>query len=202
MFRSWSAVWVVLLAVFLVAAAPTPARAAGAADEMFVPPRLDLMIWTIIVFGALLFVLGRFAWKPMLEGLKGRENRIRGALDEAQGARDDAQRLREQLQAEMAKMNDKMREMMDEARREGQAQRDRMIAEAQAAGQAERERARREIQMETEQAKQELRDQTAQLATLVSAKVIGRSLNAEDHRGLVDEALAELPGAAAQKTTA
>jgi F-type H+-transporting ATPase subunit b len=202
MFRSWPAVRVILLAVFLVAVAPAPAPAAGAADEMFVPPRVDLMIWTIIVFAGLLYVLGKFAWKPMLEGLQARETRLRGALDEAHTARDDAQKLREQVQAELAAIHDKMRVMLDEARRDGQQTKDKMVAEARAEIQAESERKRREIQMEAEQAKQELRNQTAQLATLVSAKVIGRSLSADDHRGLVDEALAELPGAAAQKTTA
>src|SRR5262245_46770230 len=44
---------------------------------------LDLAIWTVVVFLLLLFVLGRFAWKPMLAGLQKREENIRGALAEA-----------------------------------------------------------------------------------------------------------------------
>ena len=67
-----------------------------------------------------------------------------------------------------------------------------MVAEGKAEIQAEKDRARREIQTEADQAVQELWSQTAQLATLVSAKVVGRSLNADDHRNLVDEAVAEL----------
>jgi len=201
MVRSRPTVLVPLLALVLIAASPALAAAAEKPD-IFVPPRLDLTIWTLLVFGALLWVLKKLAWKPMLEGLQGREARLRGALDEAHTARDEAQKLRAELQTEMGKIHDKMREMLDEARRDGQQTKDKMVAEARAEIQAESERKRREIQMEAEQAKQELRNQTAQLATLVSAKVIGRSLSADDHRGLVDEALAELPGAAAQKTTA
>ncbi len=194
MWRCWPAVRVILLALFVVAAAPAAGRAAGAADEMFVPPRLDLMIWTIVVFAVLLWVLKKLAWKPMLEGLQSREARIRGALDEAHTARDEAQKLRGDLQAEMAKIQDKMRQMLDEARREGQALKDQMVSEAQAEAQAVHDRKLREFQREAEQARQELWNQTAQLATLVSAKVIGRNLGADDHRGLVDEALAELRG--------
>ena len=43
----------------------------------------DLGLWTLVVFVLLLFVLGRFAWPKMIEGLKKREDRIRGALEEA-----------------------------------------------------------------------------------------------------------------------
>src|SRR5207237_518194 len=160
--RSWSAVRVILLAVFLVAAAPAPAPAAGgAAGELFAP-RLDLMIWTIFVFVVLLMVLSKFAWKPMLEGLQGREARIRGALDEAHTARDEAQKLRADLQAQMAEIQDKMRQMLDEARRDGQALKDQMISEAKAEAQAEHDRKLREFQREAEQARQELWNQTAQ----------------------------------------
>jgi F-type H+-transporting ATPase subunit b len=212
--RSWSVVPALFLAAFLVVAAPALSRAAHAeADaaekekvppgeaqkDIFVPPRLDLTIWTIIVFLGLLWVLRKFAWKPMLAGLQGRESRLRGALDEAHTARDEAQKLRADLQAEMDKVQDKIRVMMDEARREGQQNKDRLVAEGKAEIQAERDRARREIQTEAEQAKQELWNQTAQLATLVSSKVIGRSLNADDHRDLVDQAVAEMRGAPAQQ---
>jgi F-type H+-transporting ATPase subunit b len=203
MTRSWPTVLVVLLALVLVAATPTLAAAAeehGEKKDIFLPPRLDLTIWTIVVFGCLLLVLKRFAWKPMLNGLQGREARIHGILQEAQTARDDAQQLRGHLQAEMDKVNVKIREMMDEARREGQQNKDKLIAEAKAEIQAERDRARRELQTEAAQAKQDLWNQTAQLATLVSAKAIARHLTPDDHRGLVDEAVAELRGA--QRTTA
>src|SRR5262249_4467725 len=106
---------------------------------------------------------------------------------------------RADLQAEMDKVHEKIRAMMDDARREGQQNKDRLVAEGKAEIQAERDRARREIQTEAEQAKQDLWNQTAQLATLVSSKVIGRSLTASDPRNLVDQAVAEMGGAPAQQ---
>jgi F-type H+-transporting ATPase subunit b len=198
MLRFWPTVLVILLTVFLMAATPTLVLAAedhggsGTQQTIFTPPRLDLTIWTLVVFAVLLWVLKKMAWKPMLDGLQARESRIRGALDEAHTARDEAQNLREQLRVEMGKIQDKMREMLDEARRDGQHTKDRLLAEGKAELQGERDRSLREIAREREQAVQELWKQTAQLATLVSAKAIGRSLNEADHRGLIDEAVAEL----------
>ena len=61
--------------------------------------------------------------------------------------------------------------------------------------QADRERLRRELEVGRDQALQEIWNQAAQLATLISAKAIGRSLTQDDHSRLMDEALTEMRGA-------
>jgi hypothetical protein len=91
----------------------------------------------------------------------------------------------------------KLRAFMDDARRDAQDARDRVVAEGEADIQAERDRARRELSTAREQAVQELWGEAARLATLVSARVIDRSLDDEGHRALIDEAVSELHGAAA-----
>jgi F-type H+-transporting ATPase subunit b len=161
-------------------------------------------LWTIVVFLVLLFVLRRVAWGPMLEGLNKREETIQRALDEAQRAQDEARTLREQLQREMGQASDKVRALMDEARRDAQHTADEMVAKARGEIQSERDRLRRELDTARDQALQELWQHTANLATLISAKAIGRNISEEDHRRLVDEALAELPKAGANelRTTA
>src|SRR5260370_4063487 len=56
---------------------------------IFTPRRLDLALWTLVVFLLLFFVLSKYAWGPMLEGLKKREENIRSALEDAQRAREE-----------------------------------------------------------------------------------------------------------------
>src|SRR5438876_1655766 len=78
-----------------------PAKHGGdhqATDDSVFGWALDLAIWTVVVFVILVVVLSKFAWKPMLEGLRKREESIRGALDEAAKTRDEAHALRMQLQ--------------------------------------------------------------------------------------------------------
>ena len=187
------------LATILVLLAWGAASAAAAqgshtpnAEPNIFEPRLDLTIWTIVVFVLLLLVLRRFAWQPVLEGLRGRESRVRGALDEAQKVREAAHDLRDQIQAELAGIHDKLRAVMDDARGDAQDARDRMVAEGKADIQAERDRARRDLATAREQAVQELWGEAARLATLVSARVLGRSLDDTGHRALVDEAVSQL----------
>jgi F-type H+-transporting ATPase subunit b len=154
--------------------------------------RWDLGIWTVVVFILLFLILRKLAWGPMLEGLHKREESIFGALNEAEKARAEAKTLREQFEKEMAKVGDKSRELMDEARRNAQKLQEEMLAKAKSEIGTERERLHREIDMARDQALKHIWDQTAQLATLVSAKAIKRDLGVEDHRRLIDEAVAEL----------
>ncbi len=155
----------------------------------------DLGLWTLVVFGLLYFFLKKLVWTPMLSGLQKREENIHSAVEDAQKARDGAQRLRDQLQREVDHAQEKVRDILDEGRKHAQQTTDEMIAKARSEIQAERDRLRREIEMARDQALQEIWKRTADLATMVSAKVIRRHLTEEDHRRLVDEALTELQGA-------
>jgi F-type H+-transporting ATPase subunit b len=160
---------------------------------------LDLTVWTIVVFLVLLYVLNKYAWKPIAQGLDQRERSIHEAVQDAQRARDEAAALRDDLQARINKAHEQVADMLDEARKEAQAARDHMLAEARGEVQAERERLHREIDMARDQALQQIWTQAAQLATLVSTKVIRRKLTPEDHSGLIEEALADLQRAAEQR---
>lgn len=172
--------------------------------HIFTPARFDLMVYSIIVFLVLLFILKKFAWKPMLEGLQKREANIRSALAEAQRAREEAKRLSEELQHKINNAHETAREILEEARRDAQHTTEEMIARARGEIQIERDRLRREIETARDQALQELWNQTAQVASLVSSKAIRRYLSAEDHRRLIDESLVELreAGKARERQTA
>jgi F-type H+-transporting ATPase subunit b len=156
---------------------------------------LDLAIWTVVVFLVLVFVLRKYAWQPILEGLDKREKSIASAMEEAKAAREEAGRLNERLQAEMNKAGETIRGMMDEARRNAEKLAADFMAQEKAKVQAERERLHREMEVSRDQALQQVLARAAELATLISRKAIRRHLSPEDHRQLLHEALAEFRGA-------
>ena len=90
----------------------------------------DLGIWAIVVFLALLFILRKAAWGPMLEGLQKREESIRSAIDEAKKAREETQRVTAQFQAEMAAKMAEIPKIMEEARRDAELLKEEMRADA------------------------------------------------------------------------
>jgi F-type H+-transporting ATPase subunit b len=204
MMRTWSIGVLRIWALVLMSCSPAvswaseePSQSNGEMD--FLLPRADLTLWTIVVFVVLLWLLRKVAWGPMLEGLRKREQTIQGNLEEAQRARTEAQRLRQQLQEEIDRAHEQVQSIIDQGRRDTQQTTEDMLTRARAEIQTERERLRREIDLARDHALQQLWSQAAQLATMISAKAIRRMLTVEDHRGLVEEAVAELGQTAAKR---
>jgi F-type H+-transporting ATPase subunit b len=168
-------------------------------DENPLSIAVDLGIWTVVVFVLLMLFLRWKAWKPMLEGLKKREENISSALVEAAKARAEAQRLQGYLDEQKAKMGEEVRKAIEEARRDALRLRDEMVAHARTEIQAERDRLQRELSISKDQALKEIWNQAADLATLISARAIRRNLTADDHRRLVDEALTDFRKTGSQR---
>jgi F-type H+-transporting ATPase subunit b len=177
-----------LAALFALAA---PVGAADKSADIF-SLRYDLGLWSIVVFLGLYLLLRRFAWGPILRGLQTREEAIRGAVEEAKLARQETAAARAEFERKLGDAHAEIPRLMEAARRDAQQLREDMRAQAAKDIQTERQRLHREIETARVQALKDISDHAAQLATLISAKAIRRSLTPEDHRRLVDEALTEL----------
>ncbi len=152
---------------------------------------IPILVAQLVNFFVLLIVLRIFLYRPILDMLDRRSQRIREGLAAAEQSKEQA------AEAEQA-----VTRQLEEARRQGQS----LIAQAQdtsnriqeeARNQARREseqlleRARNEIQLERDQAIAELRKEFADLTVLAAEKVINQSLDRQAHRRLIDEVLAE-----------
>jgi F-type H+-transporting ATPase subunit b len=151
------------------------------------------MIWTIIVFLALLGILTKFAWKPMMKALHDREVHLEHCLHEAENARSEAARILAENQKSLASAQDQVRAMLEAARRDAEAAAAAIAQKAQAEAEATLQRAKREIENERDQALAEIFDKTADLAVTVAGRVLSRNLTTDDQRQLIDSAMAELP---------
>ena len=151
-----------------------------------------LMIWTIVCFLITLYVLKRFAFGPIQKAIDERRERIRQSIEEAEHARAEARRLLEEHRSLIGQARREAEEILTEARRVGDAQRERVKEETEADRQRRLEETRRQIEAETQRALEQIRGEVADLTLLATAKVTGKVLDAEDHRRLVEEAIAGL----------
>src|SRR5262245_8131751 len=181
---AWAAAGALVLAL--------PGRAFADEQPNIFAPAFDLGVWSIIVFLVLFWVLRRYAWGPMLQGLRAREEAIRGAIEESRLAREETAQARADFERKLSEAHAEIPKLMEAARRDAQHLAEEMRNKAQQEIQGDRQRLRREIETAKDQALKDITDHVAQLATLVSAKVIRRSLSGDDQRRLVDEALSEL----------
>ncbi len=155
-------------------------------------PKPDLMVWSLITFAAFVFLLSKFAWKPLAAGLDQREARIRNDIHEAESARLKAQQLLAEHEARLAKTEETVRELIAEAKRDAEKVRADLTAAAEADVQTMKKRAVSEIEQARDVALQQLFDTLSTHVMDATSRIVGRSLNSDDHQRLVQEALAEL----------
>ena len=149
-------------------------------------------LWVVILFLVLLAVLYPTAWKSVLAGLKAREGRIRKDIANAEVARAKAEETLKQYTAQLQTAEDKVRDMIARATAEGEKISASIKAHAQAESEEIKERAQRDIEASKNQALTEIYQQTATLATSVAEKILRKTLNAEDHKELVNRSLEQL----------
>ena len=156
-------------------------------------PAIGTIFWTTIIFGLLLILLRVFAWKPIMDAIKAREDSIKGSLEAADEARRDMERLQADNEAIMKEARKERDTLMKEAR----DSRDTMIAEAktQAKTEANRivEKARIGIEKEKSAAIAEIRDQLADLSIEIAEKILGENLkNTADQDRLINKLLDDI----------
>jgi len=182
---------------FLLATPTLASEATEAAGEAAHEPNLfsgDLgnMIWTLVVFALVVFVLGKFAWKPILKGLQAREDFIRTSLEEAKADRDKAEEALQGIDAKLQEARTQASGIVEEGRRDADVVRQRIEAEAREESDKMVARAKREIDLATQGAVKEIYAKAETLAIEAATAVIGREVSAEDHQRLIQDAIAAI----------
>ncbi|MGY8966320.1 MAG: F0F1 ATP synthase subunit B [Flavobacteriales bacterium] len=151
---------------------------------------LGLFFWQSLIFIGLLFMLRKFAWKPILDAVNDRETSIKDALASAEAARDemknlqsDNQRILKEARAEKEALLKEARttrsELINGAKEEAQEEAQKILSQAQDA-----------IQSEKRAAVNELREQVGSIAMEIAEKVLQKELENKDRQlELVDQLL-------------
>ncbi len=178
-----------------IAAVLLLAQAEGGGDEggsFLVSPALGLMIWTLLLFGFTMWVLSKVALPRIGEALERRANAIRESIEAAERQRQEADQLLNEYRERLKEAREQAEDIVARARKAAEA----ATAEAVSEGKEKREElvaaARRDIEVETRRSLERIRKEVADLTVLATEKVTRKSLDAEDQRRLVEEALAEV----------
>ena len=142
-------------------------------------------LWTLIIFGLVVIVLGKFAWGPILNTLQARETFIRESLETAKREREEAEARLKEYEARLAQARTEASAIVEEGRRDGVVLKQRIEADARAEADKMIERAKREINIAKETAIKELYQLSARQAIEMAARVIGRELTPQDHERLI-----------------
>jgi F-type H+-transporting ATPase subunit b len=153
-----------------------------------------LSVWTLIVFAGLVFLLGKFAWGPILNAVDEREKGIQSKLDEAAERNAEAARLLEEHRAQLADARRQASELIAEGRAAGENVRKEIEEKAREEAQGIVERARTEIGRERDAALDALRKESVELALAAASRLMQENLDQAKDRALVERYIGDMGG--------
>jgi F-type H+-transporting ATPase subunit b len=142
-------------------------------------PSIGLIFWTLIAFGITLWILGKFAWKPIMKSLDDREKNINDSIQSAENVRKEMSELKSENEALLAQAREERGQML----REAKETRDKIILEAKEQARLETSKIIADAQNVINQQKMaaitDLKNQVGNLVLEVSEKVIRRELSSK-----------------------
>ncbi|MCB0494913.1 MAG: F0F1 ATP synthase subunit B [Cyclobacteriaceae bacterium] len=153
-------------------------------------PSVGLVFWTTIAFLMLVFVLAKFAWKPILQTLRIREESIEEALKAADRAREEMSELKADNEKLLAEAREEREQLLRDANKVANGIKEEAKNEAAAITKRMLEEATAGIEAEKQLALAEVRNQVAELSVEIAEKIIRKSLGDEKaQKALVNEFL-------------
>jgi F-type H+-transporting ATPase subunit b len=141
-----------------------------------ITPDYGLLFWMLLSFSILLFILKKYAWKPILQSIKSREELIAKSLRDAEYARNEVAKLEDRNISLLAKAQEDRDLVMAQARK----QKDKIIEEAQVIAQAEAKKildqAKVEITRERESAQNEIKAYASQIVLQAAERLLRKEL--------------------------
>ena len=160
--------------------------------SFLVSPSVGLMVWTLFLFGVSMFILYKVAFPRIAEALDRRQKAIEESIDMAERTRREADELLAEYRERLTAARQQADDIVARARKAGEQAEADLVVKGKQRREELLEQARRDIEVETRRAIQEIRAEVADLTILATEKVTRKTLTSEDQRRLVDEAVAEL----------
>ncbi len=161
-------------------------------NNPLIQPDPGLFIWTIVTFLVLLALLAKFAWRPLLQALEIRQERIRKSLEDAERARQELERLQQESAKIMRQARIEAESNVTQTRADAERLREELKQKAKDEADNVLRNAQQQIQLQTRQAIQQIRHEVAVIAVLLASKLLERNIAKEDNARLIDDTLKQI----------
>lgn len=151
------------------------------------------IIWTIINFTIFLLIILKFGLKPIINGLKAREDRITNAIEQAEQANAEAKKLLQESQQKLDSAHKEMMEIVQKGKQQAENIINKAAEEADKIKKQKLEEAIREIERSKEFALNELRAEVADLVIQATEKILEEKLDDEKHQKIIESYIQKLP---------
>lgn len=150
------------------------------------------MIVMLFFFIVLVALVGKFAWGPVMDMMKKREDHVANEIDTAERNRAEAEKANAEAVERLTQTKQEAQQIIEDAKVAGAKQEQDIISTARAEAERIKTQAQEEIKNEKEKAIQALQDQVASLSVLIASKVIEKEISAQDQNQLIEEYIKEV----------
>ncbi|HET9452780.1 MAG TPA: F0F1 ATP synthase subunit B [Gemmatimonadaceae bacterium] len=176
----------------MIAFAALAAAAEAGGGGGLVSLQVNLMFWTLVIFGLLYFILNKWAFPAVLGAVEAREKALADAIEGAKRDRDEAARLLQEQQKQLDASRGEAQKLIADARQVAEKSRAELIEKTRLDQQEMLARAQREIAAERDKAIAQLRREAVDLAIAGASKVVEENLDSDRNRKLVESFLSSL----------
>lgn len=170
------------------AALAAPAGSGGGLVSL----QVNLMFWTLVIFGLLFLILKKWAFPAVLAAVEAREKALADAIEGARRDREEAERVLQEHRSQLEGARAEAQKLIAEGRQVAEKSRAELLERTRQEQQELLERARRDIAAERDKAIAQLRREAVDLAIAGAGKVIQENLDSNKNRALVERFLASL----------
>lgn len=157
---------------------------------------VDLTLGTILAqmlnFFILVWILHRFAYKPLVGMMNARKEQIANDLASAEQSRLEAEQIKADYAAQIAKARHEAQEIVEKAHHQAKLSTAEEVAAARSQIENEKERARQDIAIERDRAMNSLRNEVVSLSVAMAGKVVAKDMNSETNTKLIEDAIRQL----------
>jgi F-type H+-transporting ATPase subunit b len=150
------------------------------------------MLFALVSFAALLWLLKKYAWGPLMNKMEERENYIANEIDTAERNRVEAEKAAKEANEQLSATRKEAQQIIENAKKAGQEQEQAIIQAAEAAAVRLKKSAEEDIAREKEKAIEALQAQVATLSVQIATKVIEKEINAQDQEQLISDYIKEV----------
>jgi F-type H+-transporting ATPase subunit b len=148
-----------------------------------------LMLWTIITFIVLLLILWKAAWRPIVDALDARAEKVRFEIDNAERTRQEAEKLLTQHKTMMDNARNEASQIIAKGREEAEKLKNEIVDKANSESRTIADRAKKEIELAKDKALTDIKTEVVLLSTEIASKIISKNIKPDDQKALVEEAL-------------
>ncbi len=151
----------------------------------------NVFFWTLVTFGILVYILGKYGWKPIINALDNRIESIKNDIAFAEREKERATKIVYEQKEVLSKARNEAQGIISHAKKEADVMKDEILSKARIEAKNVVEKARQDIESSKTSAIEELKNEMGKLSLDIASKVIEKSLDPKDHQELISKALSQ-----------